>query len=124
MKADTLALILTSVSLSAMAQLFLKAGMSSPSATQALLRGQIAPVIVEISTNIWLLTGLVIYFVGALIWLLVLARVEVSQAYPFVGIGFILTMVFGRILMGDHVTAIRVIGTLMVAGGVALIARS
>ena len=60
---------------------------------------------------------------SAAIWLLVLARVEVSFAYPFVGIGFIVTMVLGWWLMGDSIGLQRLAGTLLITAGVVLIAR-
>ena len=67
--------------------------------------------------------GLTLYFLSAVVWLLVLSRVEVSFAYPFVGIGFILTMLLGWLAMGDTMSLARVAGTLLIAGGVVLIAR-
>ena len=67
--------------------------------------------------------GLGLYFLGAIFWLFVLARVEVSFAYSFVGIGFFLTMVFGRLVMGDDRNMQRVVGTMLIAGCAVLIAR-
>jgi multidrug transporter EmrE-like cation transporter len=54
----------------------------------------------------------------------VLARVQASFAYPFVGIGFILTLLLGAILLGETVTTIKVAGTFIVSVGVFLIAVS
>jgi multidrug transporter EmrE-like cation transporter len=123
MKLTLLALILFSVSLSAIAQIILKTGMSSPVLTQAMKSGAPMDIAASIATNPWIIGGLGLYFFGALVWLFVLARVEVSFAYPFVGLGFILTMILGRLLMGDSITLSRLAGTLLVAMGVVLIAR-
>jgi drug/metabolite transporter (DMT)-like permease len=68
--------------------------------------------------------GLALYFLGALVWLLVLARVDVTMAYPFVGLGFILTMILGAWFLSEPVSAIRIVGTLLVVAGVALISQS
>jgi len=54
----------------------------------------------------------------------VLNRVPVSFAYPFVGLGFILTAVLAWTLLGEGVSAGRALGTLLVALGVVLIARA
>jgi multidrug transporter EmrE-like cation transporter len=73
--------------------------------------------------NVWVIAGLALYFSAAVVWLFALARIEVSMAYPFVGLGFILTMILGKFLMGDAVTAARLVGTLLISIGVVLVAR-
>lgn len=124
MKWPLFALILFSVSLSAIAQIVLKTGMSSPSVTQVMKLGSPFAMAIQIALNPWVLGGLGLYFLGAMVWLFVLARVDVSVAYPFVGLGFILTMILGKYVMGDDITVSRLAGTLLVAAGVVLIARS
>ena len=70
-----------------------------------------------------LLVGVALYFFGTAIWLFVLARGEVSYAYPFVGLSFIITLLLDRLLMGDVLTVKRVIVTALVSTGVLLIAK-
>jgi multidrug transporter EmrE-like cation transporter len=55
------------------------------------------------------------------VWLFALARIEVSMAYPFVGVGFILTMILGKFVMGDAVTATRLFGTILISVGVVFV---
>ena len=76
-----------------------------------------------VASNPWVVLGLALYFLSAIVWLLVLSRVDVSFAYPFVGIGFILTMLMGWLALGDLMSPSRVVGTLLIAAGVVLIAR-
>lgn len=116
------ALIIVSVSCSALAQLLLKIGMSKPETSASLAQGQLAQIVWNIGTNPWVVGGLGLYFFSAMVWLLVLARVELSFAYPFVGLGFILTMILGKFVMGDVVGVQRALGTLLVVGGILLIA--
>ncbi len=123
MNSVLLALILFSVSCSAIAQIFLKLGMSQPAVLKELATGDHLMLAASIIGNGWVLGGLALYFFGAAVWLFVLARVDVSFAYPFVGLGFIVTLLLGRIVMGDVVTLTRVIGTVLVSTGVLLIAR-
>lgn len=124
MNATVFALILFSVSLSAIAQIALKSGMSQPAMAAAIASGEWPAIALQLIQSPGVLGGLGLYLFGTLTWLFVLARVEVSYAYPFVGIGFILTMLFGKFLMGDSVGFSRILGTLLVASGVVLIARS
>lgn len=119
-----LALILFSVTCSSLAQLLLKAGMARSAAAGASAAdvGWQDTLAYALTSPI-VLGGLALYAFGALIWLLVLARADVSFAYPFVGLGFILTLLFGRFVLGEPVSLGRVMGTLLVTAGVVLVAR-
>ncbi len=122
--ASTLLLILVSVAMSAVAQVLLKTGMSNQVIGQSLTQEHWTTSAVLVGTSPWVLGGLFLYFMSAAVWLLVLARVQLSFAYPFVGLGFVLTMFLGWWLMGENVGPQRVAGTLLIAVGVVLIARN
>lgn len=112
-------LILASVALSALAQLALKTG----TAAAARSRG-VGGELVALAQSPFVFAGLALYALGAVLWLFVLARAPLSLAYPFVGLGFILTMLAGALVLGEQLTAGRIAGTLLIAWGCALVARS
>jgi multidrug transporter EmrE-like cation transporter len=118
-----ISLILLSVSLSSVAQIVLKTGMSSTKVLNAINSNPGLPVIRAIATNYWVLGGLILYFSSAIVWLFVLAKVDVSLAYPFVGVGFIFTMLLAYFLMGEALTLSKVFGTVLIAAGVVFLAR-
>jgi drug/metabolite transporter (DMT)-like permease len=119
-----LVLVLVSVTLSAVAQITMKAGMSRPSMQSALAGGdQLATALAAVA-NPFLVAGFGLYFVGALVWLLVLARVDVSMAYPFVSLGFLMTAGLAALLLGESISAKRLLGILLVAIGVYTVART
>lgn len=113
-------LILASISLSAIAQLVLKLGVGAAAAKPQGVAGEM----VGLVQSPLVLAGLGLYGIGAVLWLFVLARAPLSLAYPFVGLGFILTMLAGAWCLGENVTPVRVAGTLLIALGCALVARS
>ena len=117
----TLCLILLCVCLSAIAQITLKTGMSS-SRVMAAMAGDGVTAAFTVATTPAVIIGLALYGFGAVAWLLVLNKVDVSMAYPFNGIGFIVTSALAVMLLGEHVGILRWIGTLLVAGGVYLVA--
>lgn len=119
-----LALVLASVAMSALAQILLKFGMSSPVVQQALALDRRAEAALAILASPGVAGGLALYGLGAMVWLFVLARVDVSQAYPFVGLGFLVTMALGALLLGEQVGPVRILGTVLVAVGTVLVARS
>src|SRR5919201_3937593 len=123
MNARTLALILISVAITAVAQVVLKRGMSVSGMHEALGMGW-ASATLAVASNAWVVAGLALYFLGAVIWLVVLNRVPVSFAYPFVGLGFVLNALLAWGLLGEGLSIARALGTLLVTLGVALIARA
>lgn len=125
MQAQILVLIVASVALSATAQIAFKIGMSKQPVQAAMADpSNWARLLLEIVTQPQILTGLFCYGFGTLMWLFVLARVDVSVAYPFVGLGFILTMLLGGIVLGEQIGVVRVLGTLLIVFGIVLISRS
>ncbi|MDP2248105.1 MAG: hypothetical protein Q8J65_08230, partial [Nitrosomonadales bacterium] len=78
-------LVVLSVLLSSFAQIVLKAGMSNAGVLMALQNGSNLVALRAISTNLYVIGGLGLYFASAAVWLLVLARIDVSLAYPMVG---------------------------------------
>lgn len=123
MQLSTLFLILGSVAMSTSAQLLLKTGMSNAGIKAAIESRDWWQAAFLVATNPWVGGGLTVFALSAAVWLLVLAKVEVSFAYPFVGIGFVVTMLLGWWLLGDTLNVQRISGTLLIAAGVVLVAR-
>ena len=118
-----LILILVSVFLGVMGQLAMKNGMMGVklhATTPLVLLGGLFRAI----GNPFVIGGIGLYGVSALVWLMVLSRVELSFAYPLVSMGYIAVVILSRFLFGEHVTAVRVAGTVVICLGVYLITRS
>ncbi len=60
---------------------------------------------------------------GTALWLLVLYRMEVSRAFPFLSLGFVLVMLVSRHYLKETVTATRWLGVGLIVGGIFLVAR-
>jgi drug/metabolite transporter (DMT)-like permease len=115
-------LIAVSVTLSALAQIAFKHGMSARAVQEAMSIGGTA-VLAVAAVNVFVWLGLILYGLSVVLWLGVLARVDVGQAYPFVGLAFLLTMAFGVAFLGESWNAYRIAGTVLIIAGVALVAR-
>ena len=68
--------------------------------------------------------GLTLFGISSLFWLVVLSRVPLSVAYPFVGISYIFVVAFARFVLHEHVPAGRWLGVAVVALGIAIIGLS
>ena len=120
---NPLFLALISVVISVAAQFTLKAGTNLPSTKAALGTAMSWGNIYVIASNYVLLLGLALYALSAVLWIAVLARWDVSKAYPLVGLGFILTLAIGAAL-GEQVSASRALGVVLIAAGILLITRA
>jgi len=74
--------------------------------------------------NPWVFFGLVMMVVSMGTHLLVLSRVEISFAYPFLGLSFVLITLYGYFALGEEVNLWRIAGVAFICIGVALVARS
>lgn len=121
MKLQLFAIILASVTLSALAQLCLKLGVDRAQSGAQATTGN---ALVAMLTSPGVILGLTLYGLGAVVWLFVLSRAPLSLAYPFVGLGFVMTAAIGAVVLGEQVTAGRIAGTVMIALGCIMVARS
>jgi drug/metabolite transporter (DMT)-like permease len=112
-----------SILCSVAAQFALKAGMSSPKTKTALDLPFGIETVVALVFNRHLVLGFALYGLGAVVWLLVLAKWDVSKAYPLVGLGFIVTLLVG-FWLGEQVSWDRVLGCCLICLGIYLVVRS
>jgi len=120
---NTFAIALLSIALSVAAQFSLKAGMSDQGVRDAMGQPHSLGTMASIITNKYVLGGFLLYGLGAVIWLGVLSKWDVSKAYPLVGLGFVLTVLVG-LMLGEQVSALRAGGVALICAGVFLVARS
>ena len=74
-------------------------------------------------TDKFVLGGLFMYALGAIVWLGVLSKWDVSKAYPMVGMGFGLSIVVG-FMLGEQITLVRAGGVALICAGVFMVSRS
>ena len=122
-KFAVLGLIFIDVILNVAGQLSLKYGMSQMGNFSVSL-ATLPPVFIKAATNPNVLLGVVCYGLGFLVWLIVLAKAEVSYAYPLISLGYVFTAILARLLFGEAVGMQRMAGILITCLGVYIIARS
>jgi drug/metabolite transporter (DMT)-like permease len=120
-KLTSFLLILTAICLTVSGELFLKNGMN---------RGGIVGLDRLLSTagrilgtpQIW--AGFAFVAAGACFWLAAISRSNLSWAYPILSLGYILVLLFSRIVLAEPVGWIRWVGTAIIMTGVYLVFRS
>ncbi len=123
MRSADLALILTGVLLNAVAQMLLKAG-SRAIAGVPLALGNAWTLAERVAVNPPILGGIACYVVSVLVWILALARVDVSVAYPMLSVGYVVNAVTAWLLFGEQLGTARLAGIGIIIVGVWLVARS
>lgn len=115
-------LILAGVLLNAFAQVLLKKGMLSIGYFEFHFQ-TLSPIIKKVTINPYVLSGLAAYVISVAVWLLVLARVEVSYAYPFLSVGYVVVTWMGYFIFQENLSWIRVVGIAVIIVGVLLLSQ-
>ena len=118
-----ISLILTSVLLNAGAQLLLKKGMTVVGPLAVTFK-DIGSISWGIGTNHYVVTGIFCYILSVGLWMVVLSRAEVSFAYPFLSIGYVVVAVAGYLFFHESMNMFRIIGIFLVCTGMVFISKS
>jgi drug/metabolite transporter (DMT)-like permease len=69
----------------------------------------------------WICVGLCIMYAAAIgCWLYVLRSIELSRAFAFVGLTFVLVPLFSHLILHEKVTTGSIAGSVMIVAGIAL----
>jgi multidrug transporter EmrE-like cation transporter len=116
-------LILFTVFTNFASQVLLKHGMTTISTFelnfQSLLKA--TPSIIF---NPYVVGGLVVMMISMGSHLVVLSRVDISYAYPFLGLSFVLVTLWGHLVLFEDLNIFKVLGVASICLGVALVAKS
>ncbi len=118
MRLVTIGLVLLSVGLTSGAQIALKAGMTAPDVRGIMEGGRPLRIAIGLSSSPLIIFGLLSYGLSAIVWLLVLSRVPLSTAYPFIALGIAITTLGGRFLFHEPLTATKLAGIGLVLIGI------
>jgi uncharacterized membrane protein len=70
------------------------------------------------------LSGLAAGFVAALCWMAALSKFQLSYAYPFTSLSFVLVLLLSAYMLKEPVTVPRVIGVALIVAGTIVAAKS
>ncbi|KAA6338206.1 putative 4-amino-4-deoxy-L-arabinose-phosphoundecaprenol flippase subunit ArnF [termite gut metagenome] len=111
--------IIVSTFISAIAQYSLKIGVNSLTGKK-----DIGMLVKSVIFNIHILTGLFLYTIGAILWLYVLSKFELSKAYPLASLGYVFSTIIGYLLLNESLSIYRLLGIGFIITGVYFISNS
>jgi drug/metabolite transporter (DMT)-like permease len=119
-----IALTVFCVLLTTAAQIALKLGVSSPRLQLAFTGDSVYRFLIRAICDPVVLVGLGLYAVSTIVWLLVLAKLDVSFAYPFVSLGFVFLALYAYFGLHEPISVMRIAGICLIFAGVLLVAKS
>lgn len=110
-------LILLSIAIAMAGQVSLKFGMND------IGRLGLMPLLIKMATSPIILMGLTLYAVSAVLWMIVLSRVDLSYAYPFLGLTFVGMLFLTKFVFHEDINLWRWAGTALIFVGVVVSAK-
>jgi len=117
-----IASLLISMFLGVIGQVFIKKGLTSLGSldfSTALIRS-----FMKIFFSPFVILGISLYFLGVFFWLYALSKVDLSFAYPFVSVSYVLVVLLSWFMLGENISLLRWVGVVLICSGVFLISRS
>lgn len=72
----------------------------------------------------WVISSIAATFLAGVSWMLAMSKFEISYAYPWISLNFVLMLVFGVLLFGESFNYTKLLGTCIVIVGIFVMARA
>lgn len=115
-----LSLLITASALTVTGEVLLKIGINH--VTSQVGAFSLDPRVLWATFTDWrVMLGFALVFGGAIFWLGVISRVDLSFAYPLLALNYVIILIPSRILLNEAVSPVRLIGALIIVIGVIVI---
>ncbi len=115
-----LALLITASALTVTGEVLLKIGINH--VTTHVGAFSLEPRVLWATFTDWrVILGFTLVFGGAIFWLGVISRVDLSFAYPLLALNYVIILIPSRVLLNEPITMIRLVGALIIVIGVIVI---
>lgn len=71
----------------------------------------------QLLLNFWVISAFAAAFLAALTWMAAMTKLQLSHAYPFMGLTFVLVLLASGYFFNEPVTAVKVAGVALVVLG-------
>lgn len=71
----------------------------------------------------YIFSGFVAAFLASLTWMAALTKFELSQAYPFTSMSFVVVLVASYFLLNEPITWVKLGGSILIVAGLVLMSR-
>lgn len=71
----------------------------------------------------WILSGFFAAFLASLAWMATMTKFELSLAYPFMSLAFVLVLIFSGLILNELITWQKVVGLIFIIVGIVITTR-
>ena len=120
---NNIIIILLSISISSTGHIFLKKGMMTH-ALNAVKSDSIFGLVWTVGTNPWIIGGVFLQILALVAWLWALSKVEISFAYPFLALGYVLVSAMAWLWLGEELNPMKIAGMGIIIIGILVLAKA
>ena len=71
----------------------------------------------------WIFSGFASAFIASFFWMATMTKLELSHAYPFMGLSFVLVLFFSTLFLGEDLSIYKMIGAFLIVLGIIIVSR-
>lgn len=71
----------------------------------------------------FIFSGFLAAFAASLVWMAAMTKFELSHAYPFMSLNFVVVILLSYFLLGEPITLAKVVGIFLIVAGTVVAAR-
>jgi drug/metabolite transporter (DMT)-like permease len=88
------------------------------------LDGGVKEIFLKTITNYWLAGGIFLHIFALMLWVMALKKTDLSYAYPFITLGFVIVALFSWMFLKEDINAVKLAGLLIISLGVIVVSYS
>lgn len=111
-----------SILLASIGQVLLKIGVARLGGVR-FSQATLISTLMSVATQPAIVGGLALFGASMLLWLNVLSSMDLSKAYPMVGLSYVMITILSRFVLGETITASRLLGIALILAGVTVVAK-
>lgn len=120
---NNISIVLLSILMSSTAHIFLKKGMMTHALNGVKLEG-ILGLVWSVGTNPWVMGGMFLHVSALVVWLWALSKVDISFAYPFLALGYVLVSAMAWFWLGEELNSMKMVGMGIIIMGILVLAKA
>lgn len=74
--------------------------------------------------NPYIIVSMILTFMAGVAWMMAMTKFEISYAYPFTSLGFVLILFFSALLLGESMTWPKIVGSIFIVIGIVISSKS
>lgn len=79
--------------------------------------------LLRLFTDIYILSGFMAAFVASLFWMAAMTKFDLSHAYPFMSLNFVIVLLLSGWLLSEPITVLKSVGVGLIVCGTIMAAR-